>query len=232
VGSEVDEQQRAALERERPVDLARFAWPAWTNWALWVAVGIAFVALIIPFQAGDKFVALWFVVCGGVWLHAWLRVLRMSRGLDLIENDALRGRLSVVVRMRSGRYYRTTWNNWNERRTATLTVGNGWVTLGSERWPAGSVTMGPPPSWFMYRGIELHTPSGSRFVTSVRLGDPARSLAVLLDRRLRDALGRAIAAQYGGMAAALNPAGWYPDPSGSSAWRWWDGQQWGPLSTQ
>ena len=25
---------------------------------------------------------------------------------------------------------------------------------------------------------------------------------------------------------SLPPRGWYPDPAGSSAWRWWDGTQW------
>ena len=57
-------------------------------------------------------------------------------------------------------------------------------------------------------------------------------LGAILDRRAREALGRALAGQHGGMASALNPAGWYPDPAGSPAWRWWDGQQWGPLSDQ
>ena len=28
--------------------------------------------------------------------------------------------------------------------------------------------------------------------------------------------------------AALPPPGWYPDPSGARAWRYWDGTQWGP----
>jgi hypothetical protein len=186
---------------------------------------------VVSIGTGGKFVASWFVVCGGVWLFAWLRARRMSHGLDIIEKDALQGRLSVLVRMRSGRYWGTV-PTLNEHRTWTLAVSNGWVTLGSERWPAGSVSVGARPNWFMYRGIELHTPSGSRFVTSVRIRDPARSLVVLLDRRLRDAFGRALAAQHDGMASALNSAGWYPDPAGSPAWRWWDGQQWGPLSDQ
>jgi hypothetical protein len=28
------------------------------------------------------------------------------------------------------------------------------------------------------------------------------------------------------MSTAATPAGWYPDPAGGSALRWWDGQQW------
>lgn len=32
------------------------------------------------------------------------------------------------------------------------------------------------------------------------------------------------------MTAALPPAGWYPDPSGGTLTRYWDGRQWGPAA--
>jgi hypothetical protein len=221
----VDEQQLETLERERPVDLARFTWAAWIDWALGIGIGIALLALTSAILGDVSFFALSLIA--GLYGIGWWRAQRMSKGLTVMEQDAQHGRFSAVVRLRNGNYFQFVGS---ARQTAALTVDNGWVGLGSERWPSGSVSVGPQPSWLMYRGIELHTPSGSRFVTSVRSGDPSLYLSVVLDRRVRDAFGRALAGQYGGMAANLNPAGWYPDPAGSPAWRWWDGQQWGPLS--
>jgi hypothetical protein len=224
----VDEQQRAALERERPVDLARFTWAAWIDWVM--GFGIGFVLLVVVTAvAPDWSVGYLVGFVGGLYLIGWWRSRRMSRGLELIEQDAAHGRFSAVLRMRSGSYFQFVWS---ARKTAALTVSDGWVTLGSDRWPAGSVTVGRQPSFWMNRGIELQTPSGPRFLTTVRAGDPALYLVAVLDRRVRGALGRAIEVQRSGMASALNPAGWYPDPAGSPAWRWWDGQQWGPLSDQ
>jgi hypothetical protein len=226
VGPGVDEQQRAALERERPVDLARFTWAAWIDWVLGIGVGVVLLTLGAALQSGAT-VLFGILIISGLYLIGWWRAQRMSKGLTVIGQDADHGRFSAVMRMRSGSYFQLVWS---ARQPATLTVGDGWVALGSERWPAESVALGPPPSWWMNRGIELRTPSGPRFVTSVRAGDPALYLVAMLDRRIRDSLGRALAGQRVRMTGTLNPAGWYPDPAGSPAWRWWDGQQWGPLS--
>jgi hypothetical protein len=220
----VDEQQRVALERERPVDLARFTWAAWIDWTLGIAVGI--VVLVLAVGSNAAFL-IGISVIGVLYALGWWRAQRMSKGLSLIEQDADHGRFSAVMRRRSGSYFQFVWS---ARQTATLTVDDGWVRLGAETWPSSSVVLGATPSYWMNRGIELRTPSGSRFVTSLRAGDPAIYLVTMLDRRVRDALGRALAGQRGGLVGNLNPAGWYPDPAGSPAWRWWDGQQWGPLS--
>jgi hypothetical protein len=33
-------------------------------------------------------------------------------------------------------------------------------------------------------------------------------------------------APVAGDEPGLPPAGWYPDPAGAAAWRWWDGRSW------
>jgi Protein of unknown function (DUF2510) len=225
----VDEQQRAALERERPVDLARFTWAAWIDWVMGVAIALVLLTVVTAASRDGYFFGYLIAIFGGLYPVGWWRARRMSRGLELIERDALGGRFSAVVRIRSGNYFQFVWS---ARQTSTLTVNDGWVALGSERWPAGSIGVGQPPSWWANRGVELRTPSGPRYVTTVRAGDPALYLGTMLDRRVRDALGRALDGQRSGTSTTLNAAGWYPDPAGSPAWRWWDGQQWGPLSDQ
>jgi Protein of unknown function (DUF2510) len=229
VGPEVDEQQRAVLERERPVDLVHFTWAAWIDWVMGVAIALVLLTLVTIVSPDGFFFGYLIAVFGGLYPIGWWRVRRMSPGLDLIERDALQGRFSAVVRIRSGKYFQFIWST---RQTSPLTVGDGWVALGSERWPVGSVSVGPPPNSWTNRGIELRTPSGPRFFSFARPGDPAMYLGAILDRRARGALGRALDGQREGLTTALNAAGWYPDPAGSRAWRWWDGQQWGPLSDQ
>lgn len=229
MGPEVDEQQRAALERERPVDLVRFTWAAWIDWVMGVAIALVLLTLVTISSPDGFFFGYLIAIFGGLYPIGWWRIRRMSPGLEVIERDALQGRFSAVVRIRSGKYFQFVWS---ARQTSTVLVGDGWVVLGPERWPAGSVSVGPLPSSMTNRGIELRTPSGARFFSFARPGDPAMYLGVILDRRAREALARVLASQQNGMASVLNPAGWYHDPAGSPSWRWWDGQQWGPLSDQ
>jgi hypothetical protein len=223
----VDEQQRTALERERPVDLARFTWAAWIDAVLAIVAGFVIITITLSVYSDGFFLFGLSFVAGLYSAGAW-RAHRMAAGLTLIEQDAAHGRFSSVVRIRAG-------STFGRARAGTLVVADGWVNLQGtvqEQWPASSVTLGRPPSWMTSKGIELLTPSGPRFVGTVRYGDPAMAMSIPLDRRAREALGRALATQRAGMASALNQAGWYPDPAGSAAWRWWDGQQWGPLSNQ
>lgn len=222
----MDEQQRGALERQRPVDLARFTWAAWIDWVLAILLGCVIFTITLSLYSDGFFLFGLSFVAGLFLVGAW-RAHRMSKGLPLIEQDPAHGQFSSVVRIRAA-------STFGRCRAGTLVVADGWVDLRGtmqEQWPASSVTLGRPPSWMTGKGIELLTPSGSRFVGTVRYGDPAMAMSIPLDLRASDALGRALASQRAGMASALNQAGWYPDPAGSPAWRWWDGQQWGPLSS-
>ncbi len=57
----------------------------------------------------------------------------------------------------------------------------------------------------------------------------AAILIVFLVRRGNQQNSAAIGATLGSSGAQLGghvPAGWFPDPTGRNAWRWWDGQSW------
>jgi hypothetical protein len=217
-----------------PIDLARSTWSAALDWFLAIAtflVGAVVAAVVLEAALGDS--GTFFFAFGGIaglYLVAWWRGSRMRGGLDAIDAAAAQGGVSMAVRLKG----RSMIQPIGSGRDAVLTIADGVVRLSGpveESWAASSVRLGRLPSWFANRGIELVTPTGSRFVSSVRTTDPAMYVSAWLDGRAARSIASVLATNAARSArVVLNPAGWYPDPSGAAAWRWWDGQQWGPLS--
>jgi hypothetical protein len=208
----------AQLSSER-IDLGRAAGPVWIAWTA-AAVG-SLVALVVTlavtlylFRSG--FLAI-VPALGWLYLVSWWRVRRMCRALPLVEGQAGTGRLRLRVRSA-----RSIWLAWLGSDTE-LTIADGWVLLGDQRWPAASVALGREPSFWSARPVELLTPSGPVGISAVPKGDVGMYLGTLVDRELRPILARLLAAQSG---AGPTACGWYPDPWNPAAWRWWDGVAW------
>ena len=62
--------------------------------------------------------------------------------------------------------------------------------------------------------------------------DAAAVDAALTEMTQRQPPGPAAAAPVREQPRSLPPAGWYADPAGGSAKRYWDGQRWGPPARQ
>lgn len=213
-----------------PLDVRSATWPAGRDWVLGAAGGTgaavvvaATVVLVVDPWASPGAAFLGFLAFFAVlYTTSWWRARRLLPGLAAVSAQVDRGRLDVVVR--SSRSLGAILFSWQGGR---LVVADGWVVLdGSTReaWPVGSVSLGRPPSWWVGRGVELVTPSGPRNVSLVPTWDPAMYFATLVDRPARDLLADVLTRQQRDHAGP--PAGWYPDPSGTAAWRWWDGTAW------
>jgi Protein of unknown function (DUF2510) len=213
-----------------PLDLADFTWSRAVDWTLGgVLALLAVVVSVLVLGIG-----FWTFLTGILLLYvvSWWRCTRMARGVPLLEASAHQGWLRAMVQIGSGSMLQTIGSG----RTATLTVADGWVVLDStahEAWPAAQVRVGGSPSFWLSRGVELITPSGSRYVRLVRPGDPGAYLRVVLDRRAAPAIARAIEVQRSVQIADVAntqgggpPPGWFPDPGGTPQWRWWDGSTW------
>jgi uncharacterized protein DUF2510 len=68
-----------------------------------------------------------------------------------------------------------------------------------------------------------------RFHKDVAAADADAGLTLLMQRRQP---GPAAAESVQQQPRSFPPAGWYPDPAGSSAKRYWDGDHWGPSPQQ
>jgi hypothetical protein len=207
-----------------PIDLARSTWSRGTDWCLLVAAFAVLFAVLSAAAGSDGFL---FAGLGGVvgmYLVSWWRGSRMGGAFDAIDRAAARGRLSLLVRVKSGSFVQFIGSG----RDGVLTIEDGTVRLRGqydEAWPASTVRIGRQPNWFANRGIELLTPSGSRWISSVRTTDPAMYVSAWLDGRTVKVVARVLAVN-----ASAPPPGWYPDPAGAPTWRWWDGVQWGATS--
>jgi hypothetical protein len=175
------------------IDLGHAAGPVWIAWTV-AAVGSAVVLVgavaVTLYLFGSGFLAI-VPALGWLYLTSWWRVRRMCRSLPLVEQQAGTGR--VRLRVRSAR---SVWLAWAGSDTE-LTIADGWVLLGDQRWPAASVALGREPSFWAARPVELLTPSGSVGISAVPKGDVGMYLGALVDRSFRPILERLLAAQLG-----------------------------------
>ncbi|WP_082978595.1 DUF2510 domain-containing protein [Mycobacterium sp. 1081908.1] len=72
-------------------------------------------------------------------------------------------------------------------------------------------------------------PLWALFIGTLIFAWAVASITVLVVRKRRGTAAPMIGAPWGS-PPALPPAGWYPDPSGGQAQRYWDGHQWGAAS--
>ena len=84
------------------------------------------------------------------------------------------------------------------------------------------------------KGVDRRLPRSTRFGPLSGLWGKSQALGATThihkrfhgDVEVADSMAGAVAAPAAAVAATATPAGWYPDPNGAAAQRYWDGSAW------
>lgn len=151
-------------------DVRSTTWSAWVDWML-MAAGLTSVAVTLALASGGPWAGLAGILPAAA-ISRW-RATRLAWGVEEHSRKASGPELTVAVSDRDDVLAPRRWPGVIE----TLAIGNGWVRLADESWPAvfvGTVDVNAP-------GILISIPGGARLISVLPGIDPASPWSTLVD---------------------------------------------------